>query len=72
MTRAEALQAIIASVNPRNPFDEHTIIAKCEDLDSLGLFNIMLFLNSLGQFPELEALAQLNTVGDILDLIPQD
>ena len=72
MTRAEALQAIIASVKPRAPFDEHTVIAECEDLDSLGLFNIMLFLNSLGQFPELEALAQLHTVGDILDLIPQD
>lgn len=72
MTRAEALQAIIASVKPRAPFDEHTVIAECEDLDSLGLFNIMLYLNCLGLFPELEALAQLHTVSDILDLIPQD
>ena len=75
MTRAEALQEIIAVVKPRNPIDEHTVIAECDDLDSLGLFNVMLFINSLGQFPELETLetlSQLSTVGDLLDLIPQD
>lgn len=72
MTRAEALQEIIAVVKPRNPIDEHTVIAECDDLDSLGLFNVMLFINSLGKFPELETLSQLSTVGDLLDLIPQD
>lgn len=72
MTRTEALQEIIAVVKPRNPIDEHTVIAECDDLDSLGLFNVMLFLNGLGLFPQLEELAQLHTVSDILDLIPQD
>ncbi len=72
MTRAEALQEIIAAVNPRHALDEHTVIAECADLDSLGLFNIVLFLNSLGLDPDVEELAQLKTVGNILDLIPQE
>ena len=42
MTRAEALQEIIAAVNPRHALDEHTVIAECADLDSLGLFNAYL------------------------------
>ena len=35
-------------------------------------FNIVLFLNSLGLDPDVEELAQLKTVGNILDLIPQE
>lgn len=72
MTRAEALQEILAVVNPRTPFDESTVIADCADLDSLGLFNIVLFLNSLGLDPDIEELAQLKTVSEIIDLIPQE
>lgn len=72
MTRAEALQEILAVVNPRTSFDENTVIADCADLDSLGLFNIVLFLNSLGLDPDVEELAQLKTVSEIIDLIPQD
>ncbi len=72
MKRAEALKEIIDVVNPKDTFDENTVIADCPDLDSLGLFNIVLFLNSIGLTPTVEDLAAMKTVGNILDLVSKE
>lgn len=69
MTREEALQAIIDAVDPLDEFSEDTVIADCDDLDSLGLFNVVLYLNSIGLSPSLTDLAAMKTVGDIVDLV---
>lgn len=46
-----------------------TEIAECDDLDSLGLFNIVMYLKSKGISVKLEHLAACTTVDELLDMV---
>ncbi len=69
MTRAEILQEIIDAVSPLDEITEDTLISESDDLDSLGLFNVVLMLNGHGIKPTLTQLSQCKKVSDIIDMV---
>ena len=44
MTKEELLKGIIDTIDPMDEITLDTEIAECDDLDSLGLFNIVMYL----------------------------
>lgn len=69
MTYEEALREIIDVVDPLDPIDDSTVIATSDDLDSLALFNIMLYLKGKGFSGDFKEVASCVTLGDIVALI---
>ena len=69
MTESEVLEKIIEIVEPLDPIDMDTVIADSDDLDSLALFSIVVFLRQNGLTGSYENIAACKTVGDIVALI---
>lgn len=69
MTESEVLEKIIEIVEPLDPIDLNTVIADSDDLDSLALFSIVVFLRQNGFTGSYENIAACKTVGDIVALI---
>jgi len=67
MNRQEILKGINLALDPEEEITESTVIADCDDLDSLGLFNVVIFLKAKGILVKLEELAMCETVGELLD-----
>ncbi len=68
MTREEALAKIIELIDPLDPIDENTVISQCDDIDSLALFNLVVYFKSIGKTCSLTDLSKCQTVGDFIDL----
>ena len=68
MQREEILNKIVENIDPVDEISEDTVIADSMDFDSLGLFNIVMFLKASGAELTLAQLAKCRTVGDLLDL----
>jgi|GEM_PF-2547828 len=68
MTREEVFKGIIEAADPLDPITEDTVIADCEDLDSLALFNIVMYLKGHGVQVKLEDLVHCVKVSDIVSL----
>ncbi len=72
MTKDELLQHIIEEIDPLDPICADTVIAESDDIDSLALFSVVVFLKQkLGKNISLAELSKCNTVGDIVDLALQ-
>lgn len=69
MNRAQALEDIIRIVDPIDPIDENTVIADSDDLDSLALFNVVVYLKQHGYNGSFEELSKCKTLGQMIDLI---
>lgn len=69
MNRAQILEDIIKIVDPIDPIDENTVIADSDDLDSLALFNIVVYLKQRGYNGSFEDLSKCKTLGQLVDLI---
>lgn len=69
MDRAKILQEIIDTVDPLDEITEDTVIETCEDLDSLALFNIVLYLRKNGYEGNIQSLSSCKTVADLINLI---
>ncbi len=69
MNRAQILEDIIKIVDPIDPIDENTVIADSDDLDSLALFNIVVYLKNHGYQGSFEDLSKCKTLGQLADLI---
>ena len=69
MTKDELLKGIIETIDPMDEITLDTEIAECDDLDSLGLFNIVMYLKSRGISVKLEHLAACTTVDELLDMV---
>ena len=50
MNRQEILKGINSALEPEEEITESTVIADCDDLDSLGLFNVVIFLKAKGRY----------------------
>lgn len=69
MTKKELLQRIIEEIDPLDEVTSDTVIAECDDIDSLALFNVVIYIKQkLGKNISLVDLSQCRTVGDIADL----
>lgn len=68
MTREELLAGIIDAIDPIDEITENTVVADCDDLDSLALFNIVVYLKAKNLTVDFSRLSSCNTVADILDL----
>lgn len=68
MTREEVLAKIIEVVDPLDEITEDTVIADSDDMDSLGLFSIVVYLKQLGKSYSLADLAKCRKVSDLIDL----
>lgn len=68
MTREETLAKIIEIIDPIDKIDENTVISESDDIDSLALFSIVVFLKKQGKNYSLADLSKCNTVGDFVDL----
>ena len=68
MNRQEILKGINSALEPEEEITESTVIADCDDLDSLALFNIVIYLKSNGMSASLNDLAKCKTISDLLDL----
>lgn len=69
MTKQELLAQIIDIIDPIDDITEDTVIADCEDFDSLALFNIMVLLKGQGLNVDIKSFASCKTVADILNFI---
>lgn len=69
MTFDEALKEIIEIVDPLDPLDADTVIADSDDLDSLALFNIVVYLRKNGYTGSFEDISKCTTLRDIVNLI---
>lgn len=69
MNRTELLNAINEALDPVETLTEETVVADCDDLDSLGLFNVVMVLKAQGVTMKLEELAMCDNVGELLDLV---
>ena len=69
MTREEALAKIIEVIDPIDEITEDTVIADCEDIDSLAIFSIVVYLKSLGKNQSLAQLSKCEKVSDFIDII---
>lgn len=68
MERATLLEELIDVIDPIDEITEDTVIADCDDIDSLALFNIVIYLKTRGILPSFNNILQCKTVRDILDL----
>ena len=69
MTKDEMLQNIIEAIEPLDEINADTVIADCDDIDSLALFSIVVFLKQkLKKNVSLTELSKCTTVGDIVEL----
>ncbi len=68
MERATLLEELIEVIDPIDEITEDTVISECDDLDSLALFNIVIYLKSNGMSASLDDLAKCKTISDLLDL----
>lgn len=68
MERATLLGELIDVIDPIDEITEDTVIADCDDIDSLALFNIVIYLKTRGISPSFNNILQCKTVRDILDL----
>ena len=68
MERATLLEELIEVIGPIDEVTEDTVISECDDLDSLALFNIVIYLKSNGMSASLNDLAKCKTISDLLDL----
>lgn len=68
MERATLLEELIEVIDPIDEITEDTVISECDDLDSLALFNIVIYLKSNGMSASLNDLAKCKTISDLLDL----
>ena len=68
MNREEVLAKHIEVIDPIYDNSEGTVISECEDIDSLALFGIVVFLKGLGKNYSLADLAKCNKVSDFIDL----
>ncbi len=69
MNYEQVLKEIIEIVDPLDPIDADTVIADSEDLDSLALFNIVVYLRKNGFTGTFEDIGKCKTLGDIVSLI---
>lgn len=69
MSREDILKEIIAIVDPLDEITEDTVIEDSDDLDSLALFNIVLYMKKNGFKGSLTSLSSCKTVSDIIDLV---
>lgn len=68
MERATLLEELIEVIDPIDEITEDTVISESDDLDSLALFNIVIYLKSNGMSASLNDLAKCKTISDLLDL----
>ena len=68
MERTALLEELIEVIDPIDEITEDTVISECDDLDSLALFNIVIYLKSNGMSASLNDLAKCKTISDLLDL----
>ena len=68
MEWATLLEELIEVIDPIDEITEDTVISECDDLDSLALFNIVIYLKSNGMSASLNDLAKCKTISDLLDL----
>ncbi len=69
MTREEALAKLIEVIDPIDPIEENTVISDCEDIDSLAIFSVVVYLKSIGKSQSIAELAKCEKVSDFIDLI---
>ncbi|MBQ9273628.1 MAG: hypothetical protein IJ228_02350 [Succinivibrio sp.] len=69
MDRAQVLKEIIEVVDPLDELGEDTVISENDDLDSLALFNVMVYLRQHGYQGEVKEFSSCKTLGDIVSLI---
>ena len=68
MERTALLEELIEVIDPIDDITEDTVISESDDLDSLALFNIVIYLKSNGMSASLNDLAKCKTISDLLDL----
>ncbi len=69
MNKEELLQHVLEQIDPLGVVTADTEIAECDDLDSMALYNVVMYLKQeLGKDIGLLALSQCRTVGDLVDL----
>lgn len=68
MNRDEMLQKFIELIDPIDEINFDTVISDCDDIDSLALFSIVVFLKQKGKNYSLTDLGKCNTVGELIDL----
>lgn len=68
MTREEMLEKLIEIIDPIDEITESTVISESDDIDSLALFGIVVYLKNQGKNYTLPDLAKCNTVADFIDL----
>lgn len=69
MTKDEILQNIIEAIEPLDEINADTVIADCDDIDSLALFSVVVFLKQkMKKNVNLADLSKCTTVGDIVEL----
>lgn len=69
MTREEALAKIIEVIDPINEITEDTVIADCDDIDSLAIFSLVVYLKTIGKQQSLAQLSKCEKVSDFIDII---
>lgn len=69
MERSSLLEELIEVIDPIDEITEDTVIADCDDIDSLALFNIVIYLKTRGISPSFSELSECKTVSDLLDLV---
>ncbi len=69
MAFADTLKEIIELVDPLDPIDQDTVIADSDDLDSLALFNIVVYLRKKGFTGSYADIGKCRTLGDIVKLV---
>ena len=67
MERATLLEELIEVIDTIDEITEDTVISECDDLDSLALFNIVIYLKSNGMSVSMDGLAKCKTISDLLD-----
>lgn len=68
MTREEMLAKLIELIDPIEKIDENTVISESDDIDSLTLFSIVVYLKQQGKNYSLADLSKCKTIGDFIDL----
>ena len=68
MTREEVLSELIELIDPIDEITEQTVISDSDDIDSLALFNIVVYLKKQGKNYSLADLAKCKKVGNFVEL----
>lgn len=68
MTREEMLAKLIELIDPIEKIDENTVISESDDIDSLALFSIVVYLKQQGKNYSLADFSKCKTIGDFIDL----